>query len=301
MTNATVQLESNLVEDKTPHPPSLSDRSVVTLEMGWELVRNLMARARELLQADRFTVFLMDTPTGCLWSKLAEGTHQDIRIPLGNGIAGIVALTGEPRNIVDAYKDEHFNADIDKKTSYKTKSILCMPIFAVEYLDPADVANDHTLAVSPAPGDNGPPLSQRRTSIVTLSSPATGAKRLGKHASRCIGVVQMINKASMNPQRPGVFTPEDEEILKAFNVNASLILSDSFRRGWQGDSIPQNDLNVIAAPSTVPELEKLGQDRKDSFGRLGEILSIIRDVTSTLDIYTVTRTIIQGITCNRCC
>uniref|UniRef100_F6Y8R5 GAF domain-containing protein n=1 Tax=Ciona intestinalis TaxID=7719 RepID=F6Y8R5_CIOIN len=47
---------------------------------------------------------------------------------LGQGIAGMVALTGTALNIPDAYKDSRFNQSVDKKTGYRTRSILCMPI-----------------------------------------------------------------------------------------------------------------------------------------------------------------------------
>ena len=45
------------------------------------------------------------------------------------GIAGHVATTGETLNIANAYGDPRFNQEIDTKTGFKTKSILCMPIF----------------------------------------------------------------------------------------------------------------------------------------------------------------------------
>lgn len=51
------------------------------------------------------------------------------RFPLGTGIAGQVANTGEILNITDAYCDPRFNRTIDQLTGYRTKSILCMPIY----------------------------------------------------------------------------------------------------------------------------------------------------------------------------
>ncbi|EFX88338.1 hypothetical protein DAPPUDRAFT_311486 [Daphnia pulex] len=49
-------------------------------------------------------------------------------IPLGSGIAGHVALTKTGLRIVDAYRDERFLPEIDKRTGYVTHSILCLPI-----------------------------------------------------------------------------------------------------------------------------------------------------------------------------
>ncbi|KAL1115639.1 hypothetical protein AAG570_005929 [Ranatra chinensis] len=65
----------------------------------------------------------------CSRSTLAEmECKEEIRIPWGTGIVGFVAETGEPVNIPDAYKDERFNHDVDARTGYKTRSLLCMPI-----------------------------------------------------------------------------------------------------------------------------------------------------------------------------
>lgn len=81
------------------------------------------------LNADRCTVFLLDTEKNELWSKVALGMDlKEIRFKADRGIAGSVVQTGETINIKNAYNDERFNTEIDLKTGYKTKSILCMPI-----------------------------------------------------------------------------------------------------------------------------------------------------------------------------
>jgi len=61
--------------------------------------------------------------------KQADKDLRDkARFPLGKGIAGYVAETGETLNVTDVYKDGRFNPTIDEQTGYITKSILCMPI-----------------------------------------------------------------------------------------------------------------------------------------------------------------------------
>lgn len=57
-----------------------------------------------------------------------ESNYEQIKIPYGEGIAGYVAATGHSLNISNAYLDSRFNANIDKITGYRTKSILCLPI-----------------------------------------------------------------------------------------------------------------------------------------------------------------------------
>ena len=95
-------------------------------------LRLVMDQARDLMQADRSTLFMLSKETGELWSKVATADGQtlmEIRIPSNRGIAGYVASTGQPLNIPDAYKDPRFDPSTDKRTGYVTHNILCMPVF----------------------------------------------------------------------------------------------------------------------------------------------------------------------------
>ncbi len=94
------------------------------------LIKNIAEETKTALNADRCTVYLYDKKKNELYSKVATGIDnaKELRIPADKGLAGHVAQTGETINIKDAYKDKRFNPDVDKKTGYKTKTILCMPI-----------------------------------------------------------------------------------------------------------------------------------------------------------------------------
>lgn len=86
----------------------------------------------QILQADRTTIFMVDRDKQELWSKIAQSNDEErleIRVPIGNGIAGHVADTGEYLNIPDAYASDLFNRKTDAETGYRTRSILCMPVF----------------------------------------------------------------------------------------------------------------------------------------------------------------------------
>ena len=57
--------------------------------------------------------------------------YQDercFRFPMGEGLAGHTARSGETLNISDAYADKRFNKKVDKQTGYKTRNVLCAPI-----------------------------------------------------------------------------------------------------------------------------------------------------------------------------
>ncbi len=93
------------------------------------LLFKIISQVRKTLRADRCTVFLLDEMKNELWSKVALGVDEEIRFPADKGIAGHTLQTGEIINIPDAYKDPRFNPDVDKKTGYKTGTILTMPMF----------------------------------------------------------------------------------------------------------------------------------------------------------------------------
>ncbi|MBI5547286.1 MAG: GAF domain-containing protein, partial [Deltaproteobacteria bacterium] len=93
------------------------------------LLAKIMETVTTILSADRSTLFVHDPATNELWSHVAQGVGMtEIRFPANRGIAGAASSKVETINIPDAYKDSRFNQDVDKRTGYKTDSILCMPI-----------------------------------------------------------------------------------------------------------------------------------------------------------------------------
>lgn len=66
--------------------------------------------------------------SAALKDAVKRARAEEIIIPFGIGIAGMVAQTKEMINIKEAYQDARFNCEIDLKTGYKTNAILCMPI-----------------------------------------------------------------------------------------------------------------------------------------------------------------------------
>ncbi len=99
-----------------------------TLELG-KLLNVILETALGVVDGDRGTVYLVDDARQELWSRVLKGEEDiEIRLPMGKGIAGYVAATGDTLNIPDAYFDPRFNPEVDKATGYRTHSILCMPM-----------------------------------------------------------------------------------------------------------------------------------------------------------------------------
>jgi putative ABC transport system ATP-binding protein len=113
-----------------------------------QILEAVVLKIRELLDADRGTIFLVDHVQGQLRSKIAESggaAPLEIRLPITSGIAGSVARTGETRNISDPYSDPDFNPEVDQRTGYRTESILCMPVFdrSKQVIAVAQLLNKH--------------------------------------------------------------------------------------------------------------------------------------------------------------
>ena len=91
------------------------------------VVKVVIDRMRELVDADRASLWVLDRKRKELWTKVSDDLPE-IRLKANSGIVGAVATDGRALNIEDAYKDPRFNRRIDASTGYRTKSILCLPI-----------------------------------------------------------------------------------------------------------------------------------------------------------------------------
>ena len=96
-----------------------------------EMLVQIARKACAVMESDRCTFFLYDPSTNELWSKVALGLEGHvIRIPCGSGVAGHCYQSGQTINLADAYTDSRFNREVDGKTGYRTRSLLCAPIHA---------------------------------------------------------------------------------------------------------------------------------------------------------------------------
>jgi signal transduction histidine kinase/CRP-like cAMP-binding protein len=94
-----------------------------------KLLDVILETAIKSIAADRGTLYLVDELKSEIWSKALRGSEVvEIRQPIGKGLSGYVAKTGETINIPDAYNDSRFNADFDKKSGFRTNNVLCMPM-----------------------------------------------------------------------------------------------------------------------------------------------------------------------------
>jgi GAF domain-containing protein len=110
------------------------------------LLEMIVETAAHVISARSAALFLLDEEAQELVFEVALGSKAEevkkFRLPLGHGIAGLVAVSGQPMAISDAANDPRLAADIAESIGYVPQSVLCMPLFygdrvigAIELLD----------------------------------------------------------------------------------------------------------------------------------------------------------------------
>ncbi len=92
---------------------------------------NVVEVARDVLAADRGTVFLYDQDRDELYLKVATA-EEEIRFAADKGIAGECAQSRLCINVSDCYNDSRFNREIDQQTGYKTRCLLSVPLIGID-------------------------------------------------------------------------------------------------------------------------------------------------------------------------
>jgi diguanylate cyclase (GGDEF)-like protein len=97
-----------------------------------QVLRTIMEKINEVLRPDTWSLLLMDVDKGELYFQIATGVGaealKDVRIKLGQGLAGWVAQTGEVVVVPDTSKDSRFFAQVDERTKMETRSIVAVPV-----------------------------------------------------------------------------------------------------------------------------------------------------------------------------
>jgi GAF domain-containing protein len=92
-------------------------------------LRGLVDLCAQAVDAERCTFYIVDHEKKEIWARVAQRTATEIRLPLGKGLAGQSALTGETINVPDAYADARFDRNIDLRTGFRTLNILVVPVW----------------------------------------------------------------------------------------------------------------------------------------------------------------------------
>lgn len=104
--------------------------STIVLE---DLLSRIMNASKRVVNADASSLFLVDDSAGELIPMIIEGgaggkLKEAPRLQMGHGVAGWVAQQGQPELIEDAYQHPRFDPQYDRRTGYRTKSMICVPL-----------------------------------------------------------------------------------------------------------------------------------------------------------------------------
>lgn len=129
----------------------------LTSEMDSErLFARILQKVSELLPAENWSLLLLDDDTGELHFELTVGLDfeqvRNVRLALGQGIAGKVVLDQTPLLVEDVQQCAHFAGQVDQLTGFVTKSIACVPlVFRGKTLGVIEVVNPRNLKSDPLP------------------------------------------------------------------------------------------------------------------------------------------------------
>lgn len=183
-------------------------------------LKRIVDEARDLIGAEVASVFLVDTAKQELFSTV-NSTGGEIRIPLNFGIAGLVATSGAPVIIADAYSDSRFNRAVDKRTGFTTRNILCCPI------------------------------KNKKGVVVGV------AQLINKGRNGALNPVVAEEEVSVAEAMP--FTSEDQRFFMVFASQAAAAIASNggtFAEDPKAEAAPKSDMSAAAEKSTEKAMAK---------------------------------------------
>ena len=91
-----------------------------------EIVARMVMTVKSALKTDRVGLFILTEDKRNMVLKVSERS-KGIRLPV-RGLAGAVAESNSSLSIADAYQDSRFDATMDRRTGYRTRQVLCIPV-----------------------------------------------------------------------------------------------------------------------------------------------------------------------------
>ena len=108
------------------------NKKIARLKNLSEILWTIIDFVTENVDGDRGTLFLNDSETNELYSRVAQGElTREIRILNTVGIAGAIFTSQQGEIIHDVYSDRRFNKEVDQETGYKTRNMICTPVKTV--------------------------------------------------------------------------------------------------------------------------------------------------------------------------
>ncbi|TMW56558.1 hypothetical protein Poli38472_006568 [Pythium oligandrum] len=253
-----------------------------------EFVNLVMEEGKKLMNCDRFGFLLVDQLKKELWITQIDG--KNIRMPINKGISGLVAMTGERVCTRDAYTHSWFDPTLDKKTGYRTTSVLCMPVFEDHApTNPKIVAV--VMVINKKDGSRTVPFTA--TDHVNLERYCHEIQFALGRLSLDISYYKVVSDCEMNgvnASSPQAFSPEPKVTVTSSVIGAGSeevtegqIIASIVHKYCQGNDL--EGLEVIASASSLPN----GADAWVASEAQNEDLIMIQDSGNIVGIGDVDR------------
>src|ERR1700758_5169570 len=96
------------------------------------ILQTIMDKMAEYFRPDNWSLLMVEETKQELYFAIAVGeaaeTLKNLRLKVGEGIAGWVAKHGESLIVPDVYTDPRFAKRVDEMTKWQTRSIVCVPL-----------------------------------------------------------------------------------------------------------------------------------------------------------------------------
>src|SRR5246500_1192344 len=129
MTEAGTQLTRHSQELTIFHDVAKALTSSLDLD---SILQTIMEKMAEYFQPDTWSLLMVDEAKDDLYFAIAVGDKaevlKNVRLKVGEGIAGWVAKNGEARIVPDVRNDPYFASRVDDATKWETRSVICVPL-----------------------------------------------------------------------------------------------------------------------------------------------------------------------------
>ena len=235
-------------------------RRVAAIESLDEVLKTLIEMIAFELGAERASLFMNDSATGELYSRVAQGNFsREIRMLNSTGIAGAVFQNGQGEIIPDAYKDKRFNRNVDEQTGFKTRNIVCAAVKTVN----GDIIGV-TQALNKIDGPFTPEDLNLLEAITTQAAVALQStqfvERMKKTREKEMEFLDVVSDVTSELELGSLLTKVMSEATRMLNADRStLFLNDEktnelFSRVAMGDSLGEirlpNHLGIAGAVFT---------------------------------------------------
>ncbi len=130
----------------------------------YEMMCRVAEGATGLLDCERASIFLHDSRTGELWTKVALGATT-IRVPSSRGIVGHCFTHNSVVHVPQPYSDPRFNPEPDRKSGFITRNLLSAPMAGLD---------GSPIGVIQAVNKQGGPFDEKDLSLIQLLADQAG-------------------------------------------------------------------------------------------------------------------------------